>query len=141
MRIDKFLWSVRFYKTRNTATEEIKKNRVFIGENPIKSSKEVKAGDIIKIRKNQIDYKIKVLDIPKSRVGAKLVALYVSDMTEKEQYEILKMRKLSQDYYRQKGLGRPTKKDRRAMDGFASESDETDDEDWDIFFSKSEDED
>lgn len=137
MRIDKFLWSIRFYKTRNIAAEEIKKNRVSIGENTVKSSKEVKEGDIIKIRKNQIDYKIKVLQIPKSRIGAKLVALHVADMTEKEQYELLKLRKMSQDYYRAKGEGRPTKKDRRDMDDFLeSDHDETSmtEDDWDSFF-------
>ena len=137
MRIDKFLWSVRFYKTRNIAAEEIKKNRVSIGENVVKSSKEVKMGDVIKIKKNQIEYKIKVVDLPKSRIGAKLVALYVVDMTEKDQYEILKMRKSAQDYYRQKGLGRPTKKDRREMDDFSagSSASEMDNDDWDVFFS------
>ncbi len=137
MRIDKFLWSVRFYKTRNIAAEEIKKNRVSIGENVVKSSKEVKMGDVIKIKKNQIEYKIKVIDLPKSRIGAKLVALYVIDMTEKDQYEILKMRKSAQDYYRQKGLGRPTKKDRREMDDFSagSSASEMDNDDWDVFFS------
>ena len=137
MRIDKFLWSVRFYKTRNIAAEEIKKNRVSIGENVVKSSKEVKMGDVIKIEKNQIEYKIKVIDLPKSRIGAKLVALYVIDMTEKDQYDILKMRKSAQDYYRQKGLGRPTKKDRREMDDFSagSSASEMDNDDWDVFFS------
>jgi ribosome-associated heat shock protein Hsp15 len=137
MRIDKFLWSIRFYKTRNIAAEEIKKNRVSIGENTVKSSKEVKEGDVIKIRKNQIDYKIKVLQIPKSRIGAKLVALHVADMTEKEQYELLKLRKMSQDYYRTKGEGRPTKKDRRDMDDFLeTDHDETSmtEDDWDSFF-------
>lgn len=137
MRIDKFLWSIRFYKTRNIAAEEIKKNRISIGENTVKSSKEVKEGDIIKIRKNQIDYKIKVLQIPKSRIGAKLVALHVADMTEKEQYELLKLRKMSQDYYRTKGEGRPTKKDRRDMDDFLeTDHDETSmtEDDWDSFF-------
>lgn len=137
MRIDKFLWSIRFYKTRNIAAEEIKKNRVSIGENTVKSSKEVKEGDIIKIRKNQIDYKIKVLQIPKSRIGAKLVALHVADMTEKEQYELLKLRKMSQDYYRTKGEGRPTKKDRRDMGDFLeTDHDETSmtEDDWDSFF-------
>ncbi|TDX82856.1 RNA-binding S4 domain-containing protein [Epilithonimonas xixisoli] len=136
MRIDKYLWSVRFYKTRTIATDEIKKNRVSIGENTVKSSKEVKAGDIIKIRKNQIDYKIKVIDIPKSRVGAKLVALYVVDMTEKDQYEILQMRKSSQEYYRQKGVGRPTKKDRRDMDDYSADgsTEDMDGDDWDAFF-------
>ena len=137
MRIDKFLWSVRFYKTRNIAAEEIKKNRVSIGENVVKSSKEVKMGDVIKIKKNQIEYKIKVIDLPKSRIGAKLVALHVIDMTEKDQYDILKMRKSAQDYYRQKGLGRPTKKDRREMDDFSagSSASEMDNDDWDVFFS------
>lgn len=137
MRIDKFLWSVRFYKTRNIAAEEIKKNRVSIGENVVKSSKELKMGDVIKIKKNQIEYKIKVIDLPKSRIGAKLVALYVIDMTEKDQYDILKMRKSAQDYYRQKGLGRPTKKDRREMDDFSagSSASEMDNDDWDVFFS------
>jgi ribosome-associated heat shock protein Hsp15 len=136
MRIDKYLWSVRFYKTRTIATEDIKKNRVSIGENPVKASKEVKSGDVIKIRKNQIDYKIKVLDIPKSRVGAKLVALYVVDMTEKDQYEILKMRKESQDYYRQKGIGRPTKKDRRDMDDYVDDGvpNDMESDDWNSFF-------
>ena len=85
MRIDKFLWSIRFYKTRTVSTEEIKKNRVSVGGSVVKSSKEVKEGDVIQIRKNQIDYKIKVLQIPKSRLGAKLVPLHIKDVTDKEQ--------------------------------------------------------
>jgi ribosome-associated heat shock protein Hsp15 len=136
MRIDKFLWSIRFYKTRNIAAEEIKKNRVSVGANHVKSSKEVKEGDVIKIRRNQIDYKIKVLQIPKSRIGAKLVPLHITDLTEKEQYEILKIRRMSQDYYRQKGEGRPTKKDRRDMDDFvdAEIPSSMSEDDWDLFF-------
>lgn len=138
MRIDKFLWSVRFYKTRNIAAEEIKKNRISIGGNVAKSSKEVKVGDVITIRKNQIDYKIKVLQIPSSRLGAKLVALHVTDMTDKEQYEILKMRKLQQDYYRIKGEGRPTKRDRREIDGYldpdAAGEEGSEEDEWDAFF-------
>lgn len=133
MRLDKFLWSVRLYKTRNISAEEIKKNRVSIGGQIVKASREVKIGEIIEIRKNQINYKIKIIQIPKSRVGAKLVALYVVDMTEKEQYELLKIRKLSQDYYRQKGLGRPTKKDRRDMDNFIDSDEFWDDEDDEFF--------
>lgn len=134
MRIDKFLWSIRFYKTRTIATEEIKKNRVSIGESVVKSSKEVKEGDVIKIRKNQIDYKIKVIQIPKSRIGAKLVPLHIKDVTDKEQYELLKMRKMSQDYYRNKGEGRPTKKDRREMDDYVENDVTSDFTDWDDFF-------
>lgn len=132
MRIDKFLWSIRFYKTRSIAADEIKKNRVKIGENPVKSSKEVKIGEVIKIRKNQIDYQIKVLEIPKSRVGAKLVPSHIQDLTEKEQYELLKMRKSEQNYYRNKGEGRPTKKDRREIDDYTSEKEIS--TDWDDFF-------
>ena len=140
MRIDKFLWSVRFYKTRSIAADEIKKNRVSIGNQVVKSSKEVKVDDVIKIRKNQIDYKIKVLQIPKSRIGAKLVSLHVIDKTEKEQYEILEMRRSVQDYYRQKGEGRPTKKDRREIEDYLDnetvENEETlmDEESWENFF-------
>ncbi|MDR3023826.1 S4 domain-containing protein [Chryseobacterium sp.] len=134
MRIDKFLWSIRFYKTRNIAAEEIKKNRVSIGTSAVKSSKEVKEGDTIKIRKNQIDYKIKVIQIPKSRIGAKLVPLHIQDVTDKEQYELLKLRKMSQDYYRNKGEGRPTKKDRREMDDYVGNDIASDFTDWDDFF-------
>ena len=134
MRIDKFLWSIRFYKTRSIAADEIKKNRVSIGESTVKSSKEVKEGDIIKIRKNQIDYKIKVLQIPKSRIGAKLVPLHIVDVTDKEQYELLKLRKMTQDYYRNKGEGRPTKKDRRDIIDYVGNDVEADFTDWDDFF-------
>ena len=137
MRIDKFLWCVRFYKTRSIATDEIKKNRVSLGNNVVKASKEINPGDLIKIRKNQIDYQIKVLQIPKSRVGPKLVPLHIEDKTDKEQYEVLKLRKLTQDYYRIRGEGRPTKKDRRDMDDYiGGDADSNMEEgDWDLFFS------
>ena len=137
MRIDKFLWCVRFYKTRSIAADEIKKNRVSVANSVVKSSKEIKPGDVIKIRKNQIDYQLKVLEIPKSRLGAKLVPLHIEDKTDKEQYEILKLRKLTQDYYRGKGEGRPTKKDRRDMDEYVAgdANSEMADDDWDLFFS------
>lgn len=137
MRIDKFLWCVRFYKTRSIAADEIKKNRVSVGSSAVKSSKEVKPGDLIKIRKNQIDYQIKILEIPKSRISPKLVPLHIQDKTEPEQYETLKLRKLTQDYYRGRGEGRPTKKDRRDMDDYISTDagSEMGDGEWDLFFS------
>lgn len=134
MRIDKFLWSIRFYKTRSVSADEIKKNRVSIGGSVVKSSKEVKEGDVIKIRKNQIDYKIKVIQIPKSRIGAKLVPLHIKDVTDKDQYELLMMRKMSQEYYRNRGEGRPTKKDRRDMDEYVENDVTSDFTDWDDFF-------
>ena len=136
MRIDKFLWSVRFYKTRSIAADEIKKNRVSIGENTVKSSKEVKEGDVIKIRKNQINYKIKILQVPKSRLGAKLVPLHIVDQTDRQEYELLKLRRDEQNYYRLKGEGRPTKKDRRSIDEFTDDdNDVTEDTEWGDFFS------
>lgn len=140
MRIDKFLWSVRFYKTRSIAADEIKKNRVSVGENIVKSSREVREGDVIKIRKNQINYKIKVLQIPKSRLGAKLVPLHIIDQTDKQEYELLKLRRDEQNYYRLKGEGRPTKKDRRDIDGFTvDDSISSEDTEWNDFFSGLED--
>ena len=136
MRIDKYLWCIRFFKTRSIAAEEIKKNRVHIGEGAVKSSREVREGDVIKIRKNQIDYKIKVLQIPKSRIGAKLVADHIADLTDPQQYEILKLRRSEQQFYRNKGEGRPTKKDRRDIDEYVVSA-KTDGEatNWDTFFS------
>ncbi len=138
MRIDKFLWCVRFYKTRSIAADEIKKNRVSLAGQTVKSSREVKEGDLIKIRKNQIDYQINILQIPKSRIGPKLVPLHIEDRTDKEQYEILKLRKLSQEHYRNKGEGRPTKKDRRDFDDFVEGDNHSDstNSDWDLFFSE-----
>ena len=104
----------------------------------MKSSREVKEGDIIKIRKNQIDYQIKVTQIPKSRLGAKLVPLHIEDKTDKEQYDILKQRNLSQEHYRNKGEGRPTKKDRRDIEDFVDDGlqGNMEDGDWDLFFSE-----
>ena len=142
MRIDKFLWSVRIYKTRSIATDEIKKNRVSIGGQFAKASKEVKQGDTIFIKKNQIELKIKILQIPKSRLGAKLVPEYIQDQTDKEQYEILRMKRLEQNYYRAKGEGRPTKKDRRDLGEFIENEISTSSlsTDWDDFFTTIDDE-
>jgi len=121
MRIDKFLWAVRFYKTRNVAADAIKKHHVRINGIIAKPSKDVFGGDELEIRKNQITYKILVLDLPKSRVGAKLVPQYIKDQTPKEAFENKELQKLAQDYYRKKGTGRPTKKDRRELDEFLDE--------------------
>lgn len=124
MRIDKFLWCVRYFKTRSWATDEVKKNRVWLNDALAKPAKEVLVGDRVKVRKNQILYEFEVLQIPKSRMGAKLVSLYIKDKTEKEQWDLLELRRSSQDYYRAKGEGRPTKKDRRELDDFMGDFDD-----------------
>ena len=118
MRIDKFLWCVRYYKTRTLATTACKKGQVKINDQVAKPGREVFIGDLIVIRKDQINYQLKVNDLPDSRVGAKLVDIYRIDTTPKEAFEAKDLLKYSKDYYRKKGAGRPTKKDRRDIDDF-----------------------
>ena len=118
MRIDKYLWCIRVFKTRNMATTACKKGQVKIDGANLKPSKEIFGSELITIRKNQINYKLKVLDIPESRVGAKLVDLYRKDLTPKEAFEKDEMLKFAKDYYRKRGMGRPTKKDRRDIEEY-----------------------
>ncbi len=121
MRIDKYLWSIRYYKTRSIATEACKKGHVKINAVNAKPSKEVFIGEKILIRKNQINYELEVINLPPSRVGAKLVDLYRKDITPKEAFENAELLKYSKDYYRKKGTGRPTKKDRRDLEEYTDE--------------------
>lgn len=118
MRIDKFLWCLRYFKTRNMGTEACKKGHVKINGKIVKPSREVYVGDAIILRKNQINYELGVLDIPKSRVGAKLVDIYRKDTTPKEATAHTDLLKFAKEHYRKKGLGRPTKKDRRDIDDY-----------------------
>lgn len=126
MRIDKFLWCTRYYKTRSIATEAIKKGHISVNDQVAKPSREVFASDKITLRKDQIKYQIIVLDIPPNRVGAKLVDMYRKDSTPKEAFEHLELLKLSKDHYRSKGDGRPTKKERRDIDDYTNEDFEND---------------
>ncbi|SHG39706.1 RNA-binding S4 domain-containing protein [Winogradskyella jejuensis] len=121
MRIDKYLWSVRYYKTRNQASVACKKGQVKVNDSVVKPSREVYIGDVILLRKNQINYKLRVNDIPPSRVGAKLVDIYRTDLTPKSEFEAQELLKYSKDYYRKKGTGRPTKKDRRSIENYKDE--------------------
>ena len=125
MRIDKFLWCVRYFKTRNIATTTCKKGHIKVNDTVVKPSREVYPTDIIEVRKNQINYKLKVNDIPPNRVGAKLVDIYRTDITPKEAFEAQELLKYSKDYYRKKGTGRPTKKDRRDIDEYYDENEDT----------------
>lgn len=121
MRIDKYLWCTRYFKTRSIATEACKKGHVKINGSNIKPSKEVFSGEKITIRKNQVNYEILVLDVPANRVGAKLVDLYRKDITPASAFDNQELLKFSKDYYRKKGSGRPTKKDRRDIDTYNEE--------------------
>lgn len=128
MRVDKFLWCVRYFKTRSIATNACKQGKVKMDGTSVKPSKEVFPNDKLTVRKNQIDYQIEILDLPTSRVGAKLVNLYLIDVTPKEAFEKLELLKYSKDYYRKKGTGRPTKKDRRDIDDWFENTDPNPDE-------------
>ncbi|MEZ4778291.1 MAG: RNA-binding S4 domain-containing protein [Flavobacteriaceae bacterium] len=124
MRIDKYLWCTRYFKTRNIATQVCKKGAVKVNEEVVKPSREVYPGDSISLRKDQIQYTLEVLEIPENRVGSKLVNLYRIDTTPKEAFENQELLKYSKTYYRNKGVGRPTKKDRRDIDGFTQSSED-----------------
>lgn len=127
MRVDKFLWCVRYYKTRNMVTEAAKKNHITVNGNVAKPSKEVFPGDKITFRKDQITQIISVLDIPLNRVGAKLVDIYRKDETPEEAFKHLELLRLSKEHYRKTGEGRPTKKDRRDLEDYSGDFDEQED--------------
>jgi ribosome-associated heat shock protein Hsp15 len=122
MRIDKYLWAIRLFKTRNIASGYCKKGQVKMNNNSCKPSKDIYVNDIITIRKDQINYKIQVLNIPDARLGAKLVDLYRKDLTPREEFDKKELLKYSKGYYRSKGSGRPTKKDRRDIDEYNNSS-------------------
>ncbi|MBT8235659.1 MAG: RNA-binding S4 domain-containing protein [Bacteroidia bacterium] len=122
MRIDKFLWCTRYFKTRNQATEATKKGHIQINGTAAKPAKEVQIGDHISVRINQVNYELEVLGIPKSRVGAKLVDELRKDCTPEEALAHREMMRLSKKHYRKKGEGRPTKKDRRDIEGYLDDT-------------------
>ncbi len=117
-RIDKFLWAVRLAKTRSIAADLCKKNKVLVNGIEVKPSKDIKNGDEITIKKSAIKFSYRVVDTLEKRVGAKLVSNYLVDITPVEELEKYKTLQLAQKAYRQNGLGRPTKKQRRDIDQF-----------------------
>ena len=112
VRIDKWMWATRIFKTRTIAAEACKKGRIMIGGVTIKPSRMIKVGDVIQVRKPPITFSFKVIGLIENRVGAKLVPNYLENVTTPDQYEILEMNRISGFVNRAKGLGRPTKKDR-----------------------------
>ncbi|MCF8368422.1 MAG: RNA-binding S4 domain-containing protein [Bacteroidales bacterium] len=116
VRIDKWLWAVRIYKTRSLATEACKSNKVRIADQPVKPSREVKVNDTIVVSQNQIQRTLEVKAILDKRVGAKLVEEYLHDLTPQEEYDKLKMMHVLNHEIREKGIGRPTKKERRLIE-------------------------
>lgn len=116
VRIDKWLWSVRIYKTRNQAIEAIKAGKVKIDGSSLKPSRIVKLGDIISLSIGPLNRTIKVKELLHNRVSAKLVPDFLEDLTPVEEYERIQLMKEYNAERRERGLGRPTKKDRRYID-------------------------
>ena len=116
IRIDKWLWAVRIYKTRSDATEACRSGRITLNGNPAKPSKEVKEGDIVTVRKNPVTYTIRVIGLIGNRQPARNVPLYAENITPEEELMKLKMNSYAGFGQRDRGAGRPTKKERREVD-------------------------
>ncbi len=139
VRIDKFLWAVRIYKTRSIAAEAVKRGKVSMGGAQVKSSRNVKVGDVISVKVPAATRSFEVIKLAQSRMGAKLVKDHITEVTPKDQQELIELYHLQMSMQRQKGLGRPTKKERRDIDNFVADGwaetewDDADD-DFDIDF-------
>lgn len=118
MRIDKFLWCIRVFKTRTLAAEQCKLGKVWVNNELVKPSREVKISEVLKVRKGPLHFSYRVEAFPTSRVGAKLVSQFATDVTPKEEYDKLEILKAHLAAERPHGLGRPTKRDRRSLDEF-----------------------
>lgn len=123
VRIDKFLWAIRVFKTRSEAAEACKGNRVKVNDADAKPSRDVKVGDVITVRKAAVYYKWKVLGLIENRVGAQLVPQYAENQTPQEELDKLKAPVETFFVKRDRGTGRPTKKDRRTIDAMWDEID------------------
>lgn len=118
IRIDKFIWAVRLFKTRSLGSKAVKAGHVIVNDEPIKPAHNVKVGDQIKVKRNPIWRTYEIKELLKKRVGAKLVADYITECTPESEIEKLAMMKLMPGFDRPKGKGRPTKKERRNLDEF-----------------------
>ena len=121
-RIDKWLWSSRIFKTRTIAADACKNGRIMVNNVLVKPSRMIKVGDTISVRKPPVTYTFRVLKTIEQRVGAKLLPEIYENITTADQYELLEMNRISGFVDRQRGTGRPTKKDRRQMDAFVGPS-------------------
>jgi ribosome-associated heat shock protein Hsp15 len=118
MRVDKYLWCIRVFKTRTIAANQCKNEKVWVNGELIKASRELKLGDVVQVRKGPIHFRYEVLNFPKARLGAKLVMDYMKECTQSSELEKLEQLKLQQKAMPYFGIGRPTKKDRRMLDDF-----------------------
>ncbi len=122
VRVDKWLWAMRVFKTRTIATDACKKGRVSMGGNAVKPSRMVKVGDTVDVRKPPVTYTFRVKGLTENRLGARLVPDYLENLTPQSQYDLLEMTRISGFVDRRKGLGRPTKRDGREISRFKEDS-------------------
>ena len=121
VRIDKWLWAVRVYKTRSQATDACRKGRVTLKGHPVKPGKNIKTGDVITVYKDNVHYVIRVKGLIEKRTSAKFAPDFMEDLTSPEELERKKIVHAGKFMFRPKGLGRPTKKERRMMDRFRND--------------------
>lgn len=133
-RLDKWLWAARIYKTRTLAADACKNGRITINGAQAKPSRSVKAGDEVGVKKSPVTYTFRVKQAIEKRVGAKLLPDVLENITAPEQYELLEMSRISGFIDRARGTGRPTKKDRRALDDFTDDTPTFMDDDFDFDF-------
>jgi ribosome-associated heat shock protein Hsp15 len=135
VRSDKWMWATRIFKTRTIAADACKKKRVLVGGMSVKPSRMIRTGEVIAVHKPPVTYSFRVLGLTGNRMAAKLVPQYLANITPPEEYELLELSKISGFVNRAKGLGRPTKKERRDLEQFADaptiEITYDWDEDWD----------
>ena len=132
VRIDKWLWAVRLFKTRTLAAEACKKGKIIIQNVQVKPSRNVKIGDVVCIKRNPILFSFKVLALSENRMNAKLVAGFMENVTTADQLELIELGKLAGQTGRDRGTGRPTKKERRELDDFIEPTFMDEDGDWDF---------
>lgn len=130
VRIDKWLWAVRLFKTRTLASEACKKGKVIIQNIQVKPSRNVKVGDVISIKRNPILFSFKVLALSENRMNAKLVSGFMENVTTPDQLELLELAKLAGQSGRDRGAGRPTKKERRDLEDFVEPTFVDEEGDW-----------
>ncbi len=118
VRVDKWIWAVRIFKSRSQSTDACKSGKVSISGIALKPSRTIEIGDKIEIKKDQINMLVEVIELLEKRVGAKLVATYMKDHTPDSEYNKFELLKNKSFEFRNKGLGRPTKRDRRTMNYF-----------------------
>lgn len=132
VRIDKWLWAVRIFKTRTVATEACKKGRVTVGGVAVKPSRPLKVGETVSVRKPPVTYSFRVLALTQNRLGAKLVPDYMENVTPQSELHLLDVVKISGFIDRRKGLGRPTKREGRQLQQFTAGVWDSSSDGWDF---------